>query len=72
MLCMLPLVFVPTYAILAFAKTVFLVVGLGLLHGIFILPVLLTTLCNEDESNSCKGNSKDLSSLTDNKTNNIC
>lgn len=71
-LCMLPLVFVPTYAILAFAKTVFLVVGLGLLHGIFILPVFLTTLCNEDESNSCKGNNNDLSSLTDNKTNNIC
>lgn len=41
MLCMLPLFFVPTYAIVAFAKTVFVVVGLGLLHGLFFLPVLV-------------------------------
>uniref|UniRef100_A0A7E4W4C6 SSD domain-containing protein n=1 Tax=Panagrellus redivivus TaxID=6233 RepID=A0A7E4W4C6_PANRE len=41
-LCMLPLIFVPTYAIVAFAKTVFLVVGIGLFHGLLILPVLLS------------------------------
>ncbi|TKR78121.1 hypothetical protein L596_018980 [Steinernema carpocapsae] len=41
-LCMLPLVFVPTYAIVAFAKTVFIVVSVGLFHGIFLLPVLLS------------------------------
>ncbi|KAF1769513.1 hypothetical protein GCK72_001330 [Caenorhabditis remanei] len=40
-LCMLPLIFVPTYAIVCFAKTVFLVVAIGLLHGLFILPVVL-------------------------------
>ncbi|CAI5438990.1 unnamed protein product [Caenorhabditis angaria] len=40
-LCMLPLIFVPTYAIVCFAKTVFLVVAIGLLHGLFILPVIL-------------------------------
>ncbi|OZC09552.1 hypothetical protein X798_03510, partial [Onchocerca flexuosa] len=45
-LCMLPLIFVPTYAILAFAKTIFLDIGLALLHGLFILPILLVTLCN--------------------------
>uniref|UniRef100_A0A1I8AQY2 SSD domain-containing protein n=1 Tax=Steinernema glaseri TaxID=37863 RepID=A0A1I8AQY2_9BILA len=41
-LCMLPLVFVPTYAIVAFAKTVFVVVSVGLFHGLFLLPVLLS------------------------------
>ncbi|KAK0422054.1 hypothetical protein QR680_007336 [Steinernema hermaphroditum] len=41
-LCMLPLVFVPTYAIVAFAKTVFIVVSVGLFHGLFVLPVLLS------------------------------
>lgn len=53
-LCMLPLVFVPTYAILAFAKTVFLDVGLALLHGLFVLPILLVTLCcdNQTETSS--------------------
>jgi multidrug efflux pump subunit AcrB len=40
-LCMMPLIFVPTYAIVAFAKTVFVVVTVGLLHGIFITPVLI-------------------------------
>ncbi|VDK65262.1 unnamed protein product [Onchocerca ochengi] len=55
-LCMLPLIFVPTYAILAFAKTVFLDVGLALLHGLFILPILLVTLCNygQKEANTDK------------------
>jgi hypothetical protein len=43
-LCMLPLIFVPTYAIVAFAKTVFIVVGVGLLHGLFLLPTLLCFL----------------------------
>ncbi|PIO65094.1 patched family protein, partial [Teladorsagia circumcincta] len=41
-LCMLPLIFVPTYAINAFAKTIFIVVGIGLIHGLFVLPVLLS------------------------------
>ncbi|CAJ0600074.1 unnamed protein product [Cylicocyclus nassatus] len=40
-LCMLPLIFVPTYAIVAFAKTIFIIVGIGLIHGLFVLPVLL-------------------------------
>jgi len=40
-LCMLPLAFVPTYAIVAFAKTVFVVVGVGLLHGLFFMPLAL-------------------------------
>ncbi|VDM95083.1 unnamed protein product [Thelazia callipaeda] len=50
-LCMLPLAFVATYTILILAKTVFLVVGLGLIHGIFILPILLVTMHNEKEKN---------------------
>jgi hypothetical protein len=41
---MLPLVFVPTYAIVAFAKTIFAVVSIGLLHGLFFLPTLLCAL----------------------------
>lgn len=41
LLCMLPLFFVPTYAIVAFAKTIFVVVGAGLLHGLFFMPVML-------------------------------
>ncbi|KAK5965667.1 Sterol-sensing domain and Patched family-containing protein, partial [Trichostrongylus colubriformis] len=41
-LCMLPLIFVPTYAIVAFAKTIFIIVGIGLIHGLFVLPVLLS------------------------------
>ncbi|CAG9536764.1 unnamed protein product [Cercopithifilaria johnstoni] len=51
-LCMLPLIFVPTYAILAFAKTIFLDVGLALLHGLFILPILLVTLCRNKREES--------------------
>ncbi|CDK13469.1 SSD domain-containing protein [Caenorhabditis elegans] len=49
-LCMLPLIFVPTYAIVCFAKTVFLVVAIGLLHGLFILPVILA-LFSKDSIN---------------------
>uniref|UniRef100_A0A914NQS4 SSD domain-containing protein n=1 Tax=Meloidogyne incognita TaxID=6306 RepID=A0A914NQS4_MELIC len=37
-LCMVPLVFLPTYAI------IFVVVSIGLLHGLFFLPVLLCAL----------------------------
>uniref|UniRef100_A0AC35U0P5 SSD domain-containing protein n=1 Tax=Rhabditophanes sp. KR3021 TaxID=114890 RepID=A0AC35U0P5_9BILA len=41
-LCMLPIIFIKTYAIVAFAKTIFAVVFLGLFHGLFILPCLLS------------------------------
>uniref|UniRef100_A0A0N4ZI90 SSD domain-containing protein n=1 Tax=Parastrongyloides trichosuri TaxID=131310 RepID=A0A0N4ZI90_PARTI len=41
-LCMFPLIFIQTYTILAFAKTIFIVVGLGLIHGLFILPIMLS------------------------------
>ncbi|KAI6240930.1 Patched-related protein 9 [Aphelenchoides fujianensis] len=41
LLVMLPLIFVTTYAIVAFAKTVFAVIGLGLLHGLFLMPVVM-------------------------------
>ncbi|KAL3114876.1 hypothetical protein niasHT_014690 [Heterodera trifolii] len=44
---MLPLAFVPTYAIVAFAKTIFAVISIGLLHGLFLLPVLLCALPEE-------------------------
>uniref|UniRef100_A0A915D3S9 SSD domain-containing protein n=1 Tax=Ditylenchus dipsaci TaxID=166011 RepID=A0A915D3S9_9BILA len=47
-LCMLPLIFVPTYAIVAFAKTVFVVVAVGLLHGLFFMPVLLCLTPQKD------------------------
>lgn len=51
-LCMLPLIFVPTYAIVAFAKTVFVVVGIGLLHGLFFMPVMIAWL--PESYGSCK------------------
>uniref|UniRef100_A0A914XEB2 Patched family protein n=1 Tax=Plectus sambesii TaxID=2011161 RepID=A0A914XEB2_9BILA len=43
-ICMVPLMFLTTYAILAFAKTVFIVVAVGFFHGLFVLPVVLTAL----------------------------
>lgn len=49
---MLPLIFVPTYAIVAFAKTIFVVVGVGLLHGLFFMPVLICWL--PENYGSCK------------------
>lgn len=49
-LCMFPLIFIQTYSILAFAKTIFIVVGLGLLHGLFVLPILLMMVPINDES----------------------
>uniref|UniRef100_A0A915AY64 SSD domain-containing protein n=1 Tax=Parascaris univalens TaxID=6257 RepID=A0A915AY64_PARUN len=62
LLCMFPLIFVPTYAILAFAKTIFVVVGLGLLHGIFLLPVLLASISYETDVDELprKGNVDEL------------
>ncbi|KAK6054635.1 hypothetical protein COOONC_07861 [Cooperia oncophora] len=41
-ICMLPLFYVRTYIIVAFAKTVTLVATFGLLHGIVIIPVCLS------------------------------
>lgn len=50
-LCMLPLVFVPTYAIVAFAKTIFIVVGMGILHGLFFMPVMFLCLTPNKQQN---------------------
>uniref|UniRef100_A0A0K0F7M8 SSD domain-containing protein n=1 Tax=Strongyloides venezuelensis TaxID=75913 RepID=A0A0K0F7M8_STRVS len=52
-LCMFPLIFIQTYSILAFAKTIFIVVALGLIHGLFVLPVMLVLapLGNESSEN---------------------
>uniref|UniRef100_A0A914RM10 SSD domain-containing protein n=1 Tax=Parascaris equorum TaxID=6256 RepID=A0A914RM10_PAREQ len=41
-LCMLPLFAMQIYTIVSFAKTVFVVASLGTLHGVFILPAVLT------------------------------
>uniref|UniRef100_A0A915C1G2 SSD domain-containing protein n=1 Tax=Parascaris univalens TaxID=6257 RepID=A0A915C1G2_PARUN len=38
-----PLLLIDSYMVLVFIKTIFLVIGLGLLHGIVFLPVLLLT-----------------------------
>ncbi|CEF67843.1 Sterol-sensing domain and Patched family-containing protein [Strongyloides ratti] len=48
-LCMFPLIFIQTYSILAFAKTIFIVVGLGLVHGLFVLPIILILVPLNDE-----------------------
>ncbi|KAI1731828.1 patched family domain-containing protein [Ditylenchus destructor] len=49
-LCMLPLFLIKTYAIVAFAKTVLVVVTSGLAHGLFFMPVLLCCLTPRDEN----------------------
>ncbi|KAI6188144.1 Patched-related protein 9 [Aphelenchoides besseyi] len=50
-LVMCPLFFVRTYAIVAFAKTVFVVVAVAILHGLFIMPVLI---CWVPENLNCR------------------
>uniref|UniRef100_A0A5S6PMJ0 SSD domain-containing protein n=3 Tax=Brugia TaxID=6278 RepID=A0A5S6PMJ0_BRUMA len=69
-LCMLPLIFVPTYAILAFAKTVFLDVGLALLHGFFILPILLVTLCRDNRKEASNDKTMNTSGMINSDINN--
>uniref|UniRef100_A0A183BIQ4 SSD domain-containing protein n=1 Tax=Globodera pallida TaxID=36090 RepID=A0A183BIQ4_GLOPA len=54
-LCMLPLAFVPTYAIVAFAKTIFAVILIGLLHGLFLLPVFLCALHKDKRKRKTHG-----------------
>ncbi|CAJ0580981.1 unnamed protein product, partial [Mesorhabditis spiculigera] len=48
-LCMLPLIFIKTYTIVCFAKTIFIVVGFGLYHGLVVLPALLSFTAKEEE-----------------------
>ncbi|KAK0405138.1 hypothetical protein QR680_017817 [Steinernema hermaphroditum] len=42
--CFVPVAFHPDYTPTVFVKTIFLVVSLGVLHGLLILPVVLTIL----------------------------
>ncbi|XP_059085316.1 patched domain-containing protein 3-like isoform X2 [Tigriopus californicus] len=46
------LVMAPSYIFIIFFKMVFLVIFLGALHGLFLLPVLLTTFGTNASSNS--------------------
>ncbi|CAI4225069.1 unnamed protein product [Auanema sp. JU1783] len=47
--CVSPLLFIDSYMVLVFLKTIFLVILLGLLHGIIFLPaLLLTVVCSSD------------------------
>ena len=41
-LSVLPLIRHPSYVIITFSKMIFLVILLGLLHGLLLLPILLT------------------------------
>lgn len=43
-LCVSPLLLVDSYMVSVFLKTIFLVISLGLLHGILFLPSLLLTV----------------------------
>lgn len=69
---MLPLISVPTYAILAFAKTVFLDVGLALLHGLFILPILIVTLCRDNQKEISRNKTMKTSEMMHNDINSSC
>ncbi|EYC06618.1 hypothetical protein Y032_0075g989 [Ancylostoma ceylanicum] len=42
--CISPLLLIDSYMVYVFAKTIYLVIGLGLLHGIVFLPALLLTV----------------------------
>ncbi|EPB79954.1 patched family protein [Ancylostoma ceylanicum] len=42
--CISPLLLIDSYMVYVFAKTIYLVIGLGLLHGIVFLPALLLTI----------------------------
>jgi hypothetical protein len=41
-ICMIPLFLVRIYVVISFAKTVLCIGFIGLLHGLFVLPVFLT------------------------------
>ncbi|ETN70385.1 patched family protein, partial [Necator americanus] len=43
-LCISPLLLIDSYMVYVFAKTIYLVIGLGLLHGIVFLPALLLSV----------------------------
>uniref|UniRef100_A0A0N4ZK45 SSD domain-containing protein n=1 Tax=Parastrongyloides trichosuri TaxID=131310 RepID=A0A0N4ZK45_PARTI len=43
-MCILPLLFLNSYSPIVFVKTIFLVVTLGFIHGLIILPTILTAL----------------------------
>ncbi|KAK6758404.1 hypothetical protein RB195_015926 [Necator americanus] len=43
-LCISPLLLIDSYMVYVFAKTIYLVIGLGLLHGIVFLPALLLSI----------------------------
>uniref|UniRef100_A0AC35U847 SSD domain-containing protein n=1 Tax=Rhabditophanes sp. KR3021 TaxID=114890 RepID=A0AC35U847_9BILA len=45
-----PLLFKQSYLALVFLKTIIVVVGLGMLHGLVILPAILTAFTSEKES----------------------
>ncbi|XP_068239461.1 patched domain-containing protein 3-like isoform X2 [Palaemon carinicauda] len=51
------LIFAPSYIFLTFFKTVFLVIFFGAVHGIFLLPVLLSVLGPGSCSNKAKQDS---------------
>lgn len=46
-LCVCPLLIIDSYMVLVFTKTIFLVISLGLLHGIIFLPALLITVFSQ-------------------------
>ncbi|VDM69014.1 unnamed protein product [Strongylus vulgaris] len=42
--CITPVLLIDSYMVYVFAKTIYLVIGLGLLHGVVFLPALLLTV----------------------------
>ncbi|KHJ93042.1 patched family protein [Oesophagostomum dentatum] len=50
--CISSLLFIDSYMVHVFIKTIYLVIGLGLLHGIVFLPALLLTIGRSSKSDS--------------------
>ena len=57
-LAVLPLISHPSYVIITFTKMIILVIVLGLLHGLLLLPVLLTLFGPGSCSGSRRSSSK--------------
>lgn len=69
MICMIPLFFIDVYVVQCFAKTVVCVGSLGILHGLFLIPVTLSARDNFTSSKTESAKSLSLTETDSNDTN---